>query len=114
MKSLSDTAIKLLRVLDHFGRLGSDEFGIVLPATWLDQGAVAMSRLTNAIAAFAWDGIAPGLSVTFSAGLTTDAPQDTAETMMKRAEKALQQAKQGGRNRLVQIEEALPDVGQIN
>jgi len=43
--------------------------------------------------------------VTFSAGITTNAPKDTSELIVKRAEKALAQAKQEGRNRTVQIEE---------
>ena len=109
LKTVADTAIKLLRTVDRFGRLDSDQFGIVLPATWLDQGLIAMGRLSNAVAGCDWAGIAAGLTVTFSAGITTNAPKDTSELIVKRAEKALAQAKQEGRNRTVQIEEALPD-----
>lgn len=109
LKTVADTAIKLLRTVDRFGRLDSDQFGIVLPATWLDQGMIAMGRLSNAVAGCDWAGIAPCLTVTFSAGITTNAPKDTVNLIVKRAEKALAQAKQEGRNRTVQIEEALPD-----
>ena len=109
LKTVADTAIKLLRTVDRFGRLDSDQFGIVLPATWLDQGLIAMDRLSKAVAGCDWAGIAPGEAVTFSAGITTNAPKDTSELIVRRAEKALAQAKQGGRNRTVQIEEALPD-----
>ena len=109
LKTVADTAIKLLRTVDRFGRLDSDQFGIVLPATWLDQGLIAMDRLSKAVAGCDWTGIAAGLTVTFSAGITTNAPKDTSELIVKRAERALAQAKQGGRNRTVQIEEALPD-----
>ena len=113
LKAMSDASIKLLRALDRFGRIGGEEFGIVLPATWLDQGMIAMSRLTKAIDACNWDHIAPDLKLTFSAGLTTNAVNDTAETMMQRAEKALAQAKSEGRNRTVSLEEALPDMPPI-
>lgn len=109
LKTVADTAIKLLRTVDRFGRLDSDQFGIVLPATWLDQGMIAMDRLSKAVAGCDWEGIAAGLTVTFSAGITTNAPKDTVDLIVKRAEKALVQAKQEGRNRTVQIEEALPD-----
>lgn len=109
LKIVADTAIKLLRTVDRFGRLDSDQFGIVLPATWLDQGMIAMGRLSNAVAGCDWAGIAVGLTVTFSAGITTNAPKDSVDLIVKRAEKALTQAKQAGRNRTVQIEEALPD-----
>lgn len=108
LKKMSETAVKLLRTVDRFGRLGGEEFGIVLPATWLDQGMIAMSRLSKAVADCDWQGIAPGLQLTFSAGLTTNAFGDTAESMARRAENALAQAKAEGRNRTVQAEEALP------
>ena len=109
LKTVADTAVKLLRTVDRFGRLDGGEFGIVLPATWLDQGLIAMGRLSNAVAGCDWAGIAAGLTVTFSAGITTNAPKDTSDLIVRRAEKALAQAKQAGRNRTVQIEEALPD-----
>ncbi len=109
LKTVADTAMKLLRTVDRFGRLDGGAFGIVLPATWLDQGLIAMDRLSKAVAGCNWAGITAGLTVTFSAGITTNAPKDTADLIVKRAEKALAQAKQEGRNRTVQIEEALPD-----
>ncbi len=114
LKTMSDASIKLLRALDRFGRIGGEEFGIVLPATWLDHGMIAMSRLTKAIDACNWDHIATDLKLTFSAGITTNAVDDTAESMMQRAEKALRQAKSEGRNRTVSLEEALPDMPPID
>ena len=109
LKTVSDSAIKLLRVLDRFGRVGGDRFGIVMPATWLDKGVIAMGRLRTAVAACGLDNIAPEFVLTFSAGITTNAFGDSAESIIKRAEKALFQAKQEGRNRTVPAEEALPD-----
>jgi len=110
LKTLADASMKLLRALDRFGRIGGEEFGIVLPATWLDQGLIAMARLTKAVDACDWESIAPGLKVTFSAGITTNAVNDTAEIIIKRADDAMLQAKREGRNRIVQAEEALPDM----
>ncbi|MBV8635634.1 MAG: GGDEF domain-containing protein [Burkholderiaceae bacterium] len=113
LKTMSDASVKLLRALDRFGRIGGEEFGIVLPATWLDHGMIAMNRLSKAIDACNWDHIAPDLKLTFSAGITTNAVNDTAESMMQRAEKALLQAKSEGRNRTVSIEEELPDMPPV-
>lgn len=113
LKTVSETAMRLLRALDRFGRLDGEAFGIVLPATWLDQGAIAMSRLTKAVAEQDWSDIAPGLALTFSAGLTTNATGDTAESIILRAQKALGQAKAEGRNRVVQAEEALPETPAV-
>ena len=110
LKTFSDASMKLLRALDRFGRLGGEEFGVVLPATWLDSGVIAMTRLRTAVGACDWSGIAPDMAITFSAGLTTNAPGDTPEKVLQRAEKALLQAKAEGRNRTVTIEDALPDM----
>ncbi|HEY8026565.1 MAG TPA: GGDEF domain-containing protein [Burkholderiaceae bacterium] len=114
LKTLADASIKLLRALDRFGRIGGEEFGIVLPATWLDQGIIAMGRLTKAVDACSWEHIAPDLKLTFSAGITTNAVNDTAETIMKRADDAMLKAKSEGRNRTVAAEEALPDMPPID
>ena len=110
LKTFSDASMKLLRALDRFGRLGGEEFGIVLPATWLDSGVIAMTRLRAAVNACDWSGITPDMPITFSVGLTTNATGDTAERVLQRAEKALRQAKDEGRNRTVTIEDALPDM----
>ena len=108
LKSISREAHKLLRTLDRFGRIESDEFGIILPATWLHQGVLAMNRLNATVAAFDWNALTPGRSVTFSTGLTTNAPAETAETMIKRAKEGLVEAKKHGRNRIETIEAELP------
>jgi diguanylate cyclase (GGDEF)-like protein len=108
LRSFSDMSMRLLRALDRFGRLDSEEFGIIMPATWLDQGGIAMNRLTKALSDHNWKDVAPGLTLTFSAGLTTNTPNDTAESLIERAEKALRQAKEEGRHRVVSLEEDLP------
>ncbi|HCY62830.1 MAG TPA: GGDEF domain-containing protein [Oxalobacteraceae bacterium] len=108
LKKAADIALKLLRTVDRFGRVGSESFGIVLPATWLDQGMIAMGRLSKAIGECDWGETAPGLALTFSAGITTNAFGDTAESMIKRAEQAMRQAQDEGGARAIQVEEALP------
>lgn len=108
LRKMSATAQRILRTVDRFGRLGGDAFGIVLPATWLDQGMIAMSRLRKAMAEIDWAETAPGLMLTFSAGITTNAHGDTAETLIKRAEQAMQQAQAAGGDRAISVEEDLP------
>lgn len=49
LKQISGCANQSLRALDRFGRLGGEEFGIVLPATRLDQGMIAMERLRKTV-----------------------------------------------------------------
>lgn len=108
LKKLADTAAKSLRVLDRFGRIGGDQFGIVMPSTWIDQGLIAMERLGKAFKKLDWQQIAPGLAMTFSTGITTNSPTDTHESIVKRADEALRQAKSAGGNRIVQLEVPLP------
>jgi diguanylate cyclase (GGDEF)-like protein len=109
LKKFADTAAKSLRVLDRFGRIGGDQFGIVMPSTWLDQGLIALERMGKLLKKLDWQQVAPGLALTFSAGMTTNTPTDTHESIMARANDALRQAKSAGGNRIVQIEMPLPD-----
>jgi diguanylate cyclase len=108
LQTVARESCLLLRTLDRFGRIDNDVFGIILPATWLHQGVLAMNRLQAFVAAFDWNTVATGRSVTFSTGLTTNAPAETAENMIERAHKALAQAKAEGRDRLVTLEQELP------
>lgn len=108
VKKAAETAVKLLRTIDRFGRLDEQTFGIILPATWLDQGMIAMGRLARVLAACDLGEVTPGFSLTFSAGLTTNAFGDTAESMTRRADQAMQKARSDGGDRSVQAEEPLP------
>jgi PleD family two-component response regulator len=67
-----------------------------------------MNRLNAFIAGFEWNTVTPGRTVTFSTGLTTNFPAESAENMIARALEALAQAKNEGRNRLVTLEQELP------
>lgn len=108
LKTIARESCLLLRTLDRFGRLHEDQFGIILPATWLYQGVLAMNRLNAFVANFDWNTVIAGRTVTFSTGLTTNAPAENAEKMIARALKAMLEAKAEGRNRLVSLEEELP------
>ena len=108
LQTIARESCLLLRTLDRFGRIDGDVFGIILPATWLHQGVLAMNRLNAFVAAFDWNTVTSGRTITFSTGLTTNAPAETAENMIERAHKALAEAKAGGRNRVVTLEQELP------
>lgn len=108
LQTIARESCILLRTLDRFGRVESDVFGIILPATWLHQGVLAMNRLNAFIAGFDWNTVTPGRTVTFSTGLTTNFPAESAENMIARALEALAQAKKEGRDKLVTLEQELP------
>ncbi len=108
LQTIARESCLLLRTLDRFGRIDGDVFGIILPATWLHQGVLAMNRLSAFVAGFDWNTVTAGRTVTFSTGLTTNAPAETAENMVQRALKAMAEAKAEGGNRLVTLEQELP------
>lgn len=90
-----------LRESDQLGRLGGEEFGVLLPLS--DQAGAIRSaeRMRAALAAkpLQWQGQAWPMSASF--GVAAAAPTDSeAEGLMLRADKALYRAKELGRNRV--------------
>ena len=91
-----------LRAVDVAGRLGGEEFAILLPEADVAQAVVVAERLRLALAEAAVpDGEAViRLTASFGvAGLTPD--ETTADAALLRADAAAYDAKRGGRNRTV-------------
>jgi diguanylate cyclase (GGDEF)-like protein len=92
-----------LRESDIFGRLGGEEFGILMPACTLDEGAAAATRIRRALATTPTI-IDPDTRITVSAsfGLACTRTSGYALTrLLTDADAALYRAKRSGRNRLV-------------
>lgn len=90
----------LLREGDLAGRLGGEEFGVLLPHTTAEQGLAIGERLRAAVADCLIDvGSAVPVRLTVSIGLTV-LHQDSAHVLAL-ADQALYQAKHQGRNRVV-------------
>ncbi len=102
LKAVAACARQRLRGSDVLGRLGGEEFGMVLPATGVVGARHLAEQVRLAVEALELkgDGGKP-LRVTLSAGVAEAAKSDTPETLMHLADKALYQAKQKGRNRVV-------------
>jgi diguanylate cyclase (GGDEF)-like protein len=94
---------KHLRTQDLVGRLGGEEFAVLLPETPPEGAMLVLTRIREALQRTRLDNIAPGFSYTFSAGVTSpsDDPLENCSLLMLRADNALYQAKNGGRNRVV-------------
>ena len=92
---------------DLLARFGGEEFVLVLPDTSGPRAEAVCERLRQHVAEHAWGQVAPGLAVTVSLGLASTPPHDP-DDLFDRADRALYQAKQQGRNRL-----ALGDPGQV-
>jgi diguanylate cyclase (GGDEF)-like protein len=90
-----------VRGSDLLGRYGGEEFALVLPEIEGDARDLA-ERLRVAVASAPVDTVAGPVAVTLSAGVTYLEPDDEdLDALLARADHALYQAKQDGRNRVV-------------
>jgi len=90
-----------LRSTDFAGRWGGEEFLVVTPQASAETAAALVERLREALAATSFDALVPGLHITFSAGVAECAPGEDLHLAIERADRALYQAKQTGRDRTV-------------
>lgn len=91
-----------LRDVDVIGRLGGEEFAILLPETGLLKAHEAAERLRHEVAeaTLPLEDKAP-LKFTISIGVATIAPEESFESALDRADQALYKAKNTGRNRVM-------------
>jgi diguanylate cyclase (GGDEF)-like protein/PAS domain S-box-containing protein len=102
LKALAKTARETLRGIDVLGRLGGEEFSALLPETGLEAALQAAERLRVAVAGMSLVHAGTSLAVTMSLGVAQAAgAEETLEALLKRADQALYEAKQSGRNRVV-------------
>jgi diguanylate cyclase (GGDEF)-like protein len=93
-----------LRRIDSCGRIGGEEFLVVLPETDRTEALATAERLRAAIADQSAEHEGQSLRVTASIGVATrltNAPILTAEKLIQCADQALYIAKDTGRNRVV-------------
>jgi diguanylate cyclase (GGDEF)-like protein len=82
-----------------FGRLGGEEFAVVLPATDLDQAISVAERLRERVMRIDLSRWLGDRRITVSIGVATSVPtRDTISIMLRRADGALYAAKDAGRN----------------
>jgi diguanylate cyclase (GGDEF)-like protein len=94
-----DTCRAELRGGDSIGRLGGEEFGILLPATSLPAGLEVVERLRKRLKAAPSTKLPSSAALSVSIGITELSPEDLPERIMSRADLALYAAKSGGRDR---------------
>ena len=94
-----DTCRMELRGGDSTGRLGGEEFGILLPATSLAAGLEVVERLRKRLKAAPSPKLPASAALSVSIGITELSPEDLPERIMSRADLALYAAKSRGRDR---------------
>jgi diguanylate cyclase (GGDEF)-like protein len=96
LRAVSRALSEAARTADKTGRIGGDEFAVLLPETDHGQALRVAHRLQDAVRA------APTpVPVTVSYGTASwSGPTDTAADVLRRADRALYSAKDAGRDRL--------------
>jgi diguanylate cyclase (GGDEF)-like protein len=98
LRHFADTCRRRGRAQDVLGRMGGEEFLLVLPGAGSGDASRAIGRIRDGFPAarLAEEGI--GLPCTFSAGIAEARPGDDRSTILRRADRALYVAKGEGRN----------------
>lgn len=98
---LKDFAARLgpcLRKTDTVGRIGGEEFILILPRTPLEGATLIVNRMIETIRKARPVDDYPMLHYTFSAGIAHAQPGESADALFQRADRALYAAKMAGRN----------------
>jgi len=102
LQRFAEACRRTLRAVDVTGRIGGDEFAIILPETDVNQALDAAQRLRQSIAELeipVHDGMP--LRCTASIGVATlDSAIDSIDALFRQADEALYRAKKTGRNRV--------------
>lgn len=104
LRDVADIVRSALRRIDSVGRLGGEEFLIILPESDQNQATIAAERIRSAIAAHEFPVGDKRIRVTASIGVVIADMKTgsvTVEDALKTADSALYAAKNGGRNRVV-------------
>lgn len=106
IQEFAERITRSVRGIDLACRYGGEEFLIAMPDTDSSFAAVVAERLREEIATvkFVVNGARDELNVTVSIGIasTVNGPEDdTAQKLIKRADQALYEAKNGGRNKVI-------------
>jgi diguanylate cyclase len=100
LKIIATQLRKYLRADDFIARFGGEEFVLLLPATTLAEGAQVLEGLRSAVADSPFHFKGQRVSITASMGATALKIGEKSELALKRADQALYQAKNNGRNRI--------------
>jgi diguanylate cyclase (GGDEF)-like protein len=90
-----------LRASDHFGRIGGEEFAVLLPDADEEVAASVLDRMRVQVEQTHLSFHQHTLHFTFSAGVTGYESGDQVDGILQRADRALYYAKAHGRNRVV-------------
>jgi diguanylate cyclase (GGDEF)-like protein/PAS domain S-box-containing protein len=102
LKKLGEIALTNFRSIDVIGRIGGEEFAVVLSETHCNAAHNVLERFRQAVESTVVNYGETNLSATISCGIAQLTSEDaTLEELLKKADNALYMAKHQGRNRVV-------------
>ncbi len=102
LKSLSLVILEQKRTQDTYGRLGGEEFALLLPETILQQAKLVAERVQKSWSQTPCEVEGQIIHSTVSVGVAEANEQDqTFEDILRRADRMMYKAKEAGRNRVV-------------
>lgn len=104
LKHLVKVVRDTLRSMDVIARFGGEEFVILMPETPVDAAAAAMVRVQRELTRHFFLHENEKMLITFSCGVALRLPNEDQASLVGRADRAMYQAKQSGKNRVVVAE----------
>ena len=102
IRHAAQTTQDAIRHTDSAGRYGGEEFGLILPETDGDGAAIICDRIRMAIENSVVKTTVADIQYTISVGIAElDSQPENYMQWLQRADEALYEAKEGGRNRVV-------------
>ncbi len=99
LQFLSRRVSECLRPSDSLARYGGEEFVVLLPDTPVDEAQQVLTRLQRTLSAEFFTQDEKKVFITVSAGVTQYRTDEAIEAALDRADVALYEAKQTGKNR---------------
>jgi diguanylate cyclase (GGDEF)-like protein len=103
LHSVATKAASIIRSTDFIARYGGEEFCCLLPETTADAAETVAENLRKQIEEMENSFDNSNVKVTISLGISSFISEDSPDSLLKRADDALYQAKHSGRNRFVRL-----------
>ena len=101
LRTVAALCVEELRTIDNFGRMGGEEFAVIMPETGRDDALAVAERLRASIARSVVDVSGRQISSTVSVGVSSLLADDDMSSLLSRADTLLYSAKRKGRDRVL-------------
>jgi diguanylate cyclase (GGDEF)-like protein len=103
LRQFADVANSIIRESDTLCRWGGDEFLVLMAGCNASQAAQVAEKIRKVVDERSFTFSGKSVELTISVGVTEVAMEDAMESVVARADQALYQAKEAGRNRVASL-----------